>query len=197
MFKVICLITYRGDEQNIPSVLFIFCPFTSFHVLAERTNSSAQFLDKLKRNGSLTIFDDSPKRNFIRLSGIVKKVMEEELFLTKAEKAAPVAGKASAAGMTTGLKTLDDMHVSFVPGRMYLIGGRPGIGKTALLIQIAMNIVSSTSKPVYIWSLEMTCEQMVRRMLSQIVDVSQRTAQSGDLSSKQKALLYSCRFSST
>ena len=118
--------------------------------------------------------------------------MEEELFLTKAEKAAPVAGKASAAGMTTGLKTLDDMHVSFVPGRMYLIGGRPGIGKTALLIQIAMNIVSSTSKPVYFWSLEMTCEQMVRRMLSQIVDVSQRTAQSGDLSSKQKALLYLC-----
>ena len=182
------------DENGVNGILKEreIKPFASFHDLAERTNSSAQFLDKLKRNGSLITFDDSPKRNFIRLSEIVKKVMEEELFLTEAEKAAPVAGKASAARMTTGLKTLDDMHVSFVPGRMYLIGGRPGIGKTALLIQIAMNIVSSTSKPVYIWSLEMTCEQMVRRMLSQIVDVSQRTAQSGDLSSKQKALLYLC-----
>lgn len=182
------------DENGVNGILKEreIKPFASFHDLAERTNSSAQFLDKLKRNGSLITFDDSPKRNFIRLSEIVKKVMEEELFLTEAEKAAPVAGKASAARMTTGLKTLDDMHVSFVPGRMYLIGGRPGIGKTALLIQIAMNIVSSTSKPVYIWSLEMTCEQMVRRMLSQIVDISQRTLQSGDLSGKQKALLYLC-----
>ena len=182
------------DENGVNGILKEreIKPFASFHDLAERTNSSAQFLDKLKRNGSLITFDDSPKRNFIRLSEIVKKVMEEELFLTEAEKAAPVAGKASAARMTTGLKTLDDMHVSFVPGRMYLIGGRPGIGKTALLIQIAMNIVSSTSKPVYIWSLEMTCEQMVYRMLSQIVDISQRTLQSGDLSGKQKALLYLC-----
>ena len=182
------------DENGVNGILKErkIKPFASFHDLAERTNSSAQFLDKLKRNGSLTIFDDSPKRNFIRLSEIVEKVMEEELFLTKAEKAALVAGEASAAEMTTGLKALDDMHVSFGPGQMYLIGGRPGIGKTALLIQIAMNIVSSTNKPVYIWSLEMTCEQMVYRMLSQIVDISQRTLQSGDLSGKQKALLYLC-----
>lgn len=182
------------DENGVNGILKEreIKPFASFHDLAERTNSSAQFLDKLKRNGSLITFDDSPKRNFIRLSEIVKKVMEEELFLTEAEKAAPVAGEASAAEMTTGLKALDDMHVSFGPGQMYLIGGRPRIGKTALLIQIAMNIVSSTSKPVYIWSLEMTCEQMVYRMFSQIVDISQRTLQSGDLSGKQKALLYLC-----
>lgn len=182
------------DENGVNGILKErkIKPFASLHDLTERTNSSAQFLDKLKRNGSLTTFDDSPKRNFIRLSEIVKKVMEEELFLTKAEKAALVAGEASAAEMTTGLKALDDMHVSFGPGQMYLIGGRPRIGKTALLIQIAMNIVSSTSKPVYIWSLEMTCEQMVYRMFSQIVDISQRTLQSGDLSGKQKALLYLC-----
>ena len=182
------------DENGVNGILKErkIKPFASFHDLAERTNLSAQFLDKLKRNGSLAIFGDAPKRNFIRLSEIVEKVMEEELFLTKAEKAALVAGEASAAEMTTGLKALDDMHVSFGPGQMYLIGGRPGIGKTALLIQIAMNIVSSTNKPVYIWSLEMTCEQMVYRMLSQIVDISQRTLQSGDLSGKQKALLYLC-----
>lgn len=182
------------DENSVNGILKEreIKPFASFHDLAERTNSSAQFLDKLKRNGSLTIFDNSPKRNFIRLSRIVEKVMEEEFFLTKAEKAALVAGEASAAEMTTGLKALDDMHVSFGPGQMYLIGGRPRIGKTALLIQIAMNIASSTNKPVYIWSLEMTCEQMVYRMLSQIVDISQRTLQSGVLSGKQKALLYLC-----
>lgn len=182
------------DENSVNGILKEreIKPIASLHDLTERTNLSAQFLDKLKRNGSLTIFDDSPKRNFIRLSEIVEKVMEEELFLTKAEKAALVAGEASAAEMTTGLKALDDMHVSFRSGQMYLIGGRPRIGKTALLIQIAMNIVSSTNKPVYIWSLEMTCEQMVRRMLSQIVDISQRTLQSGDLSGKQKALLYLC-----
>ena len=66
------------------------------------------------------------------------------------------------------------------------------MGKKALLIQIALSIVASTNKSVYIQSLEMTAEQIVQRMISQIVDIDQMTVRSGNLSNNQKNLMYLC-----
>lgn len=69
--------------------------------------------------------------------------------------------------MKSGIDSLDDMLCSFENGHLYMIGGRPGVGKNALLLQIARNIASNLNKPVYILSLEMSREQIVQRMISQ------------------------------
>ena len=69
------------------------------------------------------------------------------------------------------------------------------MGKESLLLRIALNIVASTTnKPVYILSLEMTAEEMVRRMIPNIINIDLTTARirSGNFSKMQKNLMYLC-----
>lgn len=167
-------------------------PFKSLQDFAKRTNLSEQFLEKLRKNNSLELFDDFPKRNFVKLSEIAEKVMQEDFFLKISEKNPAVDCVGSATLMATGLESLDRLLTSFKSGQLYVIGSRPGMGKTALLIQIALSIVALTNKSVYIQSLEMTAEQIVQRMISQIVDIDQMTVRSGNLSNNQKNLMYLC-----
>lgn len=167
-------------------------PFGSLQDFIERTKFSEKNLEKLRKNNSLKAIDDSPKRNFVKLSEIAEKVMQEEYFLKISEKVPAIDCGGSATLMVTGLNSLDNMLCSFAPGQLHLIGGRPGMGKTALLIQIALNIVATTKKSVYIQSLEMTAEQIVQRMISQIVDIDQMTVRSGNFSDEQKDLMYLC-----
>ena len=141
----------------------------------------------------MSAFDRAiPKRNFVKLSEIAEKVMQEKFFLKISEKVPAVDCGGSATLMTTGLKSLDRLLCSFLPGQLYVIGSRPGMGKTVLLIQSALNVVASTNKSVYIQSLEMTAEQIVQRMISQIVDIDIMTVRSGNLSNNQKNLMYLC-----
>ena len=136
--------------------------------------------------------DRFPKRNFVKLSEIAEKVMQEDFFLKILEKNPAVDCVGSATLMATGLESLDRLLTSFKSGQLYVIGSRPGMGKTALLIQIALSIVALTNKSVYIQSLEMTAEQIVQRMISQIVDIDQMTVRSGNLLNNQKNLMYLC-----
>lgn len=135
----------------------------------------------------------SSKRNFVKLSEIAEKVMQEEYFLKISEKGPDCDCGGNETLITTGLKSLDSMLYSFATGQLHLIAERPGMGKTALLTQIALHIVASTNKSVYIQSLEMSAEQIVRRMIPQIVDIEPMTVYSGNLSKEQKDLMYICR----
>ena len=56
--------------------------------------------------------------------------------------------------MKSGIAELDEMLGAFVDGALYVIGGSPAMGKTALIIEIAVDVVASTTKPVYILSLD-------------------------------------------
>ena len=134
-------------------------------------------------------------RSFVKISEIVEKVMEKQFFLKKTKKIPAVDCGGSATIMTTGVKSLDSLLGSFIPGQLYLIGGAPIVGKESLLLRIALNIVASTTnKPVYILSLEMTAEEMVRRMIPNIINIDLTTARirSGNFSKMQKNLMYLC-----
>ena len=70
------------------------------------------------------------------------------------------------AGTPTNFGKLDDVIVGMGKGDLIIIGGRPGIGKTSLSMNIAVNVAKSTKKNVAVFSLEMSSEQLVGRMLS-------------------------------
>ncbi|MEW5745690.1 MAG: replicative DNA helicase [Nitrospirota bacterium] len=73
--------------------------------------------------------------------------------------------KEAITGVPTGFKDLDEMTSGFQPGDLIIIGGRPGMGKTAFALNIAQHVGVELKEPVAIFSLEMSKEQLAMRML--------------------------------
>lgn len=78
-------------------------------------------------------------------------------------------------GVPSGFRDLDKWTAGFQPSDLIIIAARPSMGKTALGLNIAYNAATSHKRvPVAIFSLEMSKEQLVRRLLSSVglVDAS-------------------------
>ena len=70
------------------------------------------------------------------------------------------------AGLSTGLFDLDRKINGLNKSDLLLIAARPGMGKTSLALNIALNVAKSTEKTVAFFSLEMSREQLATRLLS-------------------------------
>lgn len=68
-------------------------------------------------------------------------------------------------GIPTGLTELDDITSGLQPSDFVVVAGRPSMGKTALCLNIAVNAARARRLPVAIFSLEMSKEQLVQRMI--------------------------------
>lgn len=81
--------------------------------------------------------------------------------------------------MPSGFATLDKeyMLLKECEGELVIIGGRPSMGKSALMFQIALNV--SEKLPVHVFSLEMSQESIVRRLLSTLINKPIRSIQRG------------------
>jgi replicative DNA helicase len=68
-------------------------------------------------------------------------------------------------GVETFYTDLDELTSGFQPSDLLILAARPSMGKTALAINIAENVAIHSEKPVAIFSLEMSREALLRRML--------------------------------
>ena len=74
-------------------------------------------------------------------------------------------------GIPTGFLTLDQMNRGMGPGQLIVIAGRPGMGKTALAMNIAINVVKNKI-PVIYFSLEMSSDELLTRVVCSDSNVS-------------------------
>ncbi len=88
---------------------------------------------------------------------------------------------AAAAGIPTGFSDVDKVLVGMGPGDLILVGARPGMGKTSFCMNIATRVAQRTKKTIAVFSLEMSCQQLVTRMLSSEALINSYTLRSGDL----------------
>ncbi len=89
----------------------------------------------------------------------------------------------------SGVKSLDRFVPGFAPGEMWLLGGRPSMGKTAIALSMGLN-AARAGHPVVIASLEMTPQAMAMRALSEATGgtssaTSYTNLRSGDFSEQQ------------
>jgi replicative DNA helicase len=84
-------------------------------------------------------------------------------------------------GLATGFRQLDIMTSGLQKGELIIIAARPSMGKTALAINIAENAAVTSKAIVAVFSLEMTKESLLRRMLASQAWVDQRKLQTGFL----------------
>jgi replicative DNA helicase len=74
---------------------------------------------------------------------------------------------------------LDEATTGFHPGDLIVIGARPGMGKTAFCLNLVANTAVSENVPIAFFSLEMTKEQIVLRMLCAEAEVDSKAVRSG------------------
>ena len=84
-------------------------------------------------------------------------------------------------GVPTGFIDLDKMLTGLQPSDLLIIAGRPGQGKTGFLLSIAKNAGLTHKKHVAIFSLEMSNEQVVQRLIAQETGIDSQRLRTGKL----------------
>ncbi|HEY0077329.1 MAG TPA: replicative DNA helicase [Pyrinomonadaceae bacterium] len=106
------------------------------------------------------------------------------------EKVQEMAGRsAMLTGLTTGFTELDQMTSGLQPSDLIIVAARPSMGKTSLCLTLAQNAAIQAGAVVGIFSLEMSKESLVMRMLSSEARVDAHRFRSGFLSRDEWARL--------
>jgi replicative DNA helicase len=90
--------------------------------------------------------------------------------------------KGTIRGIPTGYKDLDNILAGFQRSDLVILAARPSMGKTAMVLNLAHNVAANAGQPVLIFSLEMSKEQLVDRMLARESGVNAWNLRTGNLS---------------
>ena len=91
----------------------------------------------------------------------------------------------SAQGTKTGFSGVDRVLAGMGNSDLILVGARPGMGKTSFALNIATNVALQSKKTVCIFSLEMSAEQLVTRIISSEAMIDSYALRTGNLDPKQ------------
>lgn len=92
-------------------------------------------------------------------------------------------------GVPTGFIDLDRLLTGMQPSDLLIIAGRPGQGKSGFLLSVARNAALLHKKHVAIFSLEMSNEQVVQRLLAQETGIDSQRLRNGKLTDEEWPLL--------
>ncbi len=82
-------------------------------------------------------------------------------------------------GLSTGLSAIDQKITGLNRSDLILLAARPGMGKTSLALNVALNVAKGEGKTVAVFSLEMSREQLVTRLLSAEAQVENNRLRTG------------------
>ena len=119
------------------------------------------------------IAQNNEKRDFIHIRDVIMQTYERLNTLRDAPE--------DAMGVQTGYEDLDKYVVGFGKGDLVIVGARPGVGKTSFCLNLGVNVARKTKKAVCMFSLEMSAEQLVSRVLSFEALVDSKKIRSGQL----------------
>jgi replicative DNA helicase len=84
-------------------------------------------------------------------------------------------------GVETGFEDLDRLTTGFHKSDLVVLAARPAMGKTAMALNAIWHAAGARSLPVAIFSLEMSKEQLVQRLISQITRIRTQDLRSGNV----------------
>lgn len=92
-------------------------------------------------------------------------------------------------GLETGFSDLDRQMGGLGNGQLIVVAARPGMGKSMLALNICFNIAKRTNRTIAYFSLEMSNEELMRRLFAVSSGITQRKINFGFLSPQDKVLL--------
>ncbi|MDT8309718.1 MAG: replicative DNA helicase, partial [Bacteroidales bacterium] len=116
-----------------------------------------ELLDKAESN-LFEISENNFRRGYENMQSLIKKA------ISQIEEARKQDGNIS--GIPSGFTALDHVTAGWQKSDLIIIAARPGMGKTALVLSMARNIVIDHATPVAVFSLEMAAIQLVTRLIA-------------------------------
>ena len=89
--------------------------------------------------------------------------------------------KPSLSGVASGFYDLDSFTQGFQKSELIILAGRPSMGKTALSLNIGLNVLKNSNLPVVFFSLEMSKEQLAYRLLTSESNIASMKLKTGNL----------------
>ena len=147
-------------------------------------------------SGEVDALFESAEKNLMRLAQqrqARRIVPIQQLAVASMDRiAAFMENREALTGLSTGFKDLDDLTNGLQPSDFIILAARPSMGKTSLALNIAQNVAlrgakeGGPPKRVAYFSLEMSSEQLVQRMICTEAEVEIRKLRSGWLSQPGK-----------
>ncbi len=139
------------------------------------TEDTDVILDKAERS-IFSVAQRNLTQNFVPIKATLAEAFERIDQLSKHE--------AGLRGLPTGFVDLDNILAGFQKSDLIILAARPSLGKSALALNFAVNIATSQQVPVGIFSLEMSKDQLVDRLISSISGVDLWRLRTGRLSTQ-------------
>lgn len=154
-------------------------------VLRNIVRTSMRITDQgLNFVGSIEEFIDDVESSFFSLASQTKTnnviTLKDSLRenLKRLEQGKREAGEII--GLSTGFKQLDKRLLGMQAGQMIIIAARPGMGKTALALNVALNSVKHSGLPAMLYSYEMLSPELSGRLLSSEAGIDSRKIKTND-----------------
>jgi len=90
----------------------------------------------------------------------------------------------SITGLPTGFPDFDHMTAGLQPGNLVILAARPAMGKTSMALTLAANAAARVDKPIAIFSLEMSNDELIQRFLSLTARLDAHKMRTGRLESR-------------
>ena len=139
----------------------------------DESTTTQELLEKAEAE-LFSVSDQSIKQDLVSIDSILMESFDriEELHKNKGELR----------GIRTGYRDLDNMTAGVQRSDLIILAARPAMGKTTLVTNLAYNVATIEKKPVLFFSLEMSKEQLVDRMLADAANVDSWNIRTGKLS---------------
>jgi len=139
----------------------------------DEDTSTQELLEKAEAE-LFSVSDQSLKQDLVSLESILTESFDrlEELH----------RNKGAIRGVRTGYRDLDNMTAGLQRSDLIILAARPAMGKTTLVTNLAYNVATIAKQSVLFFSLEMSKEQLVDRMLADASGVDSWNIRTGNLS---------------
>lgn len=138
----------------------------------DETSDAFELLD-IAEQELFAIKNESIKKNYDSIDSLIHKAIQQLESLKDIE--------GGFTGVPSGFTSLDRITAGWQKSDLIILAGRPGMGKTAFVLNVARNAAIQFQKPIAIFSLEMSSLQLVTRLISSETGITSEALKTGNL----------------
>ena len=156
----------------------------SNNIINDAFNESVDIFDLLSsaEEKLFTVTEGTLRKSYDKMSVLIKGALENIEILRNKED--------TLSGIPTGFSNLDRVTSGWQASDLIIIAARPGMGKTAFALSMARNIAIDYKKAVGFFSLEMSSEQLVNRLIASEAQLEANKLRKGDLADHEMIQLH-------